>query len=65
MEIIKLGYVRVSTILSQWDRFSAIPKDILDNKVRIGTNVHKHIELYNSFLPYDAENDEDNGQYPT
>ena len=58
MEIIKPGYTRVSEILSQWDRFSGIDRDVLENKKRIGTNVHEAIDLYNACLPYSLEEDE-------
>jgi len=44
MEDIKPGYTRVSEILSQWDRFGHIDKEVLQRKAQIGTNVHKAIE---------------------
>jgi hypothetical protein len=43
MEEIEEGYTRVSAILSQWNHLAGIPKHILDNKCRIGTNVHAQI----------------------
>lgn len=43
-EIIKPGYVRVSAILQQWDKFGGIDANVLARKAEIGTNVHKIIE---------------------
>lgn len=41
---IKEGYTRVSEILSMFKDFSSIPPDVLENKCRIGTEVHEHID---------------------
>lgn len=45
-EEIKPGYTRVSSILSQWDRFGHIDKNILENKKILGTCVHEAIKEY-------------------
>jgi len=57
MEQIKEGYTRVSSILSQWDRFGHIPKDILKKKQRIGTEVHDAISSFTNmaFIPVSKE----------
>ncbi len=43
MEEIKEGYTRVSSILGQWNHLAHIDKNVLDNKCRIGTEVHQKI----------------------
>lgn len=43
MDEIKEGYIRISDIVGQWNLLSGIPKHILENKARIGTNVHSKI----------------------
>lgn len=59
MEIISPGYARVSEILSQWDKFSGIDKDVLEAKKILGTNVHSCIDMYNASLPYIATEKEE------
>jgi len=58
-EIIKEGYTRVSSILSQWDRFGKIPRHILENKQQIGTLIHEAINAHSigAFLPVDSSID--------
>jgi len=58
LEIIKEGYTRVSQILGQWDKYSGIDPAVLDNKIRIGTNVHEAINMFNLCLPYSLKEDE-------
>lgn len=50
---IKPGYIRVSEILAQWDRFGHIQKETLANKAALGTQVHEAINAYanNYHLP--------------
>jgi hypothetical protein len=50
---IKPGYIRVSEILGQWDRFGSINPDVLKRKAQIGTNVHSAINAADSgvFMP--------------
>lgn len=57
MEEIKEGYLRVSEILSQWDRFGHISKDVLQKKQRIGTEVHEAISSFTNmaFIPVSEE----------
>ncbi len=43
MEEIKEGYVRVSSILAQWNHLAHVNPSVLANKCRIGTNVHEKI----------------------
>lgn len=43
---IKPGYIRVSQILSQWDRFSHVKEDVLKKKTELGTNVHEAISAH-------------------
>lgn len=43
MEEIKEGYTRVSQILGQWNHLAHIPTHILENKCRIGSEVHDTI----------------------
>jgi hypothetical protein len=56
MDIIKPGYTRVSTILQQWDTYGHIDQDVLQNKCRIGTNVHEAIAGHGSgiYTPLDC-----------
>jgi hypothetical protein len=58
METIAEGFTRVSNILGQWDKFSGIIPEILENKRRIGTNVHEAIDMYNHCLPFECADDE-------
>ncbi len=58
LEEIRPGYTRVSTILSQWDKFSGILPEILENKIRIGTNVHKAIDAFHLGLLVELADDE-------
>jgi len=44
MEEIKEGYTRVSQIIGQWNQYAHIPKHVLKNKCRIGSEVHQKIE---------------------
>lgn len=56
-ETIRLGYTRVTDILGPWNNFEAIPKDVLKNKCRIGSEVHYAIDMYNKCIPYSYEGD--------
>ena len=49
---IKEGYTRISKIIGQWNQFAHIDPYVLENKCRIGTNVHKKIdaELHGIFI---------------
>lgn len=69
MDQIKEGYTRVSEILSMiptWNRkekkwhypFQSINQEVLENKCRIGTNVHKAIESHLTKDFYALESDE-------
>ena len=44
--VIKDGYIRVTEIFSQWDRFSHIDPVVLENKANIGTEVHRAIDAH-------------------
>ena len=58
MEEIKKGYTRVSEIVSVPGMFDMIPPDVLENKVRIGTNVHEAIHMdFLGFVPDLAEDE--------
>jgi hypothetical protein len=59
---IKEGYTRVTEILSQWDKYSFIPQEILERKKTIGTTVHQAIIDHNSGLPIVLTDDE-GGKY--
>lgn len=50
---IKPGYIRVSEILSQWDTFGKIDKEVLEKKAALGSAVHEAIkaEQSNIFVP--------------
>ncbi len=50
---IRPGYIRVSEILAQWDRFGGIDKDVLAKKAALGTAVHEAIgaDSSNVFVP--------------
>lgn len=52
MEEIKEGYIRVSDLLDVWTDFKHIDPHVLENKARIGTNVHEKIsaELNGYFI---------------
>ena len=56
---IKPGYTRVSEILSQWDHFGAIDKEVLKNKAKLGSLVHEAISAYEDHLslPLDEKAD--------
>jgi hypothetical protein len=43
VEEIKEGYTRATTVLSQYDKMSHIPPEIVERKCAIGTNVHAAI----------------------
>lgn len=45
---IKPGYIRVSEILSQWDRFGHIDPQVLQDKANLGTEVHRVIDEVSS-----------------
>lgn len=51
-EEINPKYIRVTEILSPLSDFSMVPEQVLENKTRIGTEVHNAIELYLSGFPY-------------
>lgn len=59
MTEIKPGYTRVSSILGQWNHLAHIPKHILDNKCRIGTNVHEKIAAEIEGIYLELEMDEE------
>lgn len=40
---IKEGYIRVSQILAQWDRFSNVKPEVLEAKTILGSDVHEAI----------------------
>lgn len=48
---IKKGYIRVTDMLKPWMDFSTIPKEVLDYKAEIGTNVHEAINMHVLGLP--------------
>jgi hypothetical protein len=53
---IKPGYTRVSEILSQWDRFGGIKREILEAKIQVGISIHNAIhaeskDMYISVKP--------------
>jgi hypothetical protein len=50
-EEIKPGYTRITEILSPWNNFEGIPKDVLENKRCIGVRVHEYINLYLECIP--------------
>lgn len=56
---IKEGYIRVSDILGIWSDFSHIDPEVLDNKCRIGTNVHSLIQAHVNDVPLTGEDDEE------
>lgn len=49
-EIIKPGYDRVTHILSQWNQFSGINRDVVEAKAAIGTEVHEMIDMHEKGL---------------
>jgi hypothetical protein len=49
-EIIKPGYDRVTKILSQWNQFAGIGKEIIENKAAIGSEVHDMIDMHEKGL---------------
>jgi hypothetical protein len=61
-EEIKEGYTRVTTILSQWDKMSHIPPEIIEHKCAIGTNVHAAIHGFGQGQEI-ALSSEDGGHY--
>lgn len=48
---IKKGYVRVTDLLKPYQDWGTIPKEVLEAKAQIGTNVHEAIENYSVGLP--------------
>lgn len=58
MTEIKEGYTRVSSIVGQWNNFAHIPKHILENKCRIGRNVHEKIAADFNGIFLDLQADE-------
>ncbi len=56
--MIKEGFTRVSEILAQWDRFGHIDPFVLENKQRIGTNVHAMISSKKEGFWFELEEDE-------
>jgi hypothetical protein len=44
--MIKPGYIRVSQILGQWDRFGGINEEVLKKKCALGTEVHDAIKAH-------------------
>ena len=61
-EEIKEGYTRVTTMLSQWDKMSHIPPEIIEHKCAIGTNVHAAIHGFGQGQEI-ALSSEDGGHY--
>jgi len=58
LEEIKKGYTRVSQIVERPGMFDMIHPDVLENKVRIGTNVHAAIHMdFLGFVPDLAEDE--------
>lgn len=57
MEEIKEGYTRVSQIISQWNHLAHIDPHVLENKRRIGSEVHEKIaaESQGIFIPTEEE----------
>jgi hypothetical protein len=43
---VKEGYIRISSILAQWDRFAHVDPQVLAKKCELGTEVHACIENY-------------------
>lgn len=48
---IKPGYIRVSEILGQWDRFGKVNVNILEAKAKLGTSIHEAIIAHNQCFP--------------
>lgn len=44
--MIRPGFIRVSEILGQWNRFEGINKDVLHAKAELGTAVHEAIKAH-------------------
>ena len=61
MDKIKEGYDRVSDIVSVPGMFDMIPLEVLENKARIGTNVHEAIHM--DFLGFVSDLAEDEKGY--
>ena len=59
---IKNDYIRVTDLLKPWQNFGSIDPEVLENKARIGTNVHEAIANYSIGFPV-AELDEREEQY--
>jgi len=58
MDKIKEGYTRISDIVSVPGMFDMIPLEVLEKKVRIGTNVHEAIHMdFLGFVPDLAEDE--------
>jgi hypothetical protein len=61
-EEIRPGYVRVSEVLRPWYDFDKVPPEILERKMKIGTNVHNAIKMDYLGLPF-VLNDEERGYF--
>jgi len=48
---IKPGYIRVSEILKQWDRFGNVREEVLQRKADLGTTVHEAIKAHHENVP--------------
>tara|TARA_R110000868_G_scaffold396050_1_gene668085 strand:- start:1003 stop:1596 length:594 start_codon:yes stop_codon:yes gene_type:complete len=48
---IKKDYIRVTELLKPWQDWGNIPKDVLEAKAEIGTNVHDAIAMHAMGLP--------------
>jgi len=55
---IKPGYARVTDILKPYSNFDMIPKEILEHKKEIGTEVHQAIYDYSKGIPESFEHPE-------
>lgn len=49
---IKPGYIRVSEILSQWDRFGNVNAEVLQAKSKLGTEVHEAITAHHHDIAF-------------
>lgn len=59
MEKIQEGYTRVSSILAQWNHLAHINPKVLENKCRIGTNVHEKISSSIEGIYIELQSDEE------
>lgn len=57
-EEIRPGYARVSEVLRPWYDFDKVPVDILERKMKIGTNVHNAIKMHFLNLPFVLSDEE-------